>query len=142
VCFKAGYIDSWGRGTLKIINSCLESELPEPEIIERDGGVLVTVYKSINGSQLGLVDGLDKIKVGGQVGGQAGSVISDAIESLTERQKKVYELIVADPKTSRKQLANILEINESAVQKHIEILKKKRLIEREGETTGYWIIKS
>jgi len=93
VCFKAGYIDSWGRGTLKIINSYLESELPEPEIIERDGGVLVTVYKSINGSWLGLVD----IKVGGQVGGQVGSVISDAIESHTERQKKVYELIVADP---------------------------------------------
>jgi len=37
------------------------------------------------------------IKVGGQVGGQVGSVISDAIESHTERQKKVYELIVADP---------------------------------------------
>ena len=90
--------------------------------------------KAIVGGQVGG-------RVGGRVGGQVGSVISDAIESLTERQIKVYELIVADPKTSRKQLANILEINESAVQKHIVILKKKRLIEREGETTGYWIIK-
>ncbi|EMQ95190.1 ATP-dependent DNA helicase [Xanthomarina gelatinilytica] len=45
VCFKAGYIDSWGRGTLKIINSCKEAELPEPEIKEFNGGVLVTLYK-------------------------------------------------------------------------------------------------
>ena len=45
VCFKAGYIDTWGRGTLKIFNSCKEAELPEPEIKPLDGGVLVTLYK-------------------------------------------------------------------------------------------------
>lgn len=46
VCFKGGYIDAWGRGTLKIINACLEAELPEPEIIERDGGVQVALFKN------------------------------------------------------------------------------------------------
>jgi ATP-dependent DNA helicase RecG len=46
VCFKAGYIDSWGRGTLKIYKSCLESELPEPEINALDGGVIVTLFKN------------------------------------------------------------------------------------------------
>ncbi|EIJ38797.1 putative transcriptional regulator with HTH domain [Galbibacter orientalis DSM 19592] len=44
-CFKSGYIDTWGRGTLKIINSCKEAALPEPEIIEKDGGVQVTLFK-------------------------------------------------------------------------------------------------
>lgn len=44
-CFKAGYIDAWGRGTLKIINSCKDAGLPEPEIIEFNGGLLVTVFK-------------------------------------------------------------------------------------------------
>ncbi|MGD9560949.1 MAG: ATP-binding protein [Pyrinomonadaceae bacterium] len=46
VCFKGGYIDAWGRGTLKIINACLEAELPEPEIVELDGGVQVTLFKN------------------------------------------------------------------------------------------------
>ena len=45
VCFKGGYIDAWGRGTLKIINSCKEAGLPEPEMKEIDGGFLVTVFK-------------------------------------------------------------------------------------------------
>ncbi len=45
VCFKGGYIDAWGRGTLKIIDACLEAELPEPLIIERDGGFLVELFK-------------------------------------------------------------------------------------------------
>lgn len=45
VCFKAGYIDSWGRGTLKILNACKEAQLPEPEIGEMDGGLLVSLFK-------------------------------------------------------------------------------------------------
>lgn len=45
VCFKAGYIDSWGRGTLKIFEACKEAGLPEPEIKAMDGGILVTLFK-------------------------------------------------------------------------------------------------
>jgi ATP-dependent DNA helicase RecG len=46
VCFKAGYIDAWGSGTLKIISTCREAALPDPEIIEQDGGILVTLFKN------------------------------------------------------------------------------------------------
>ena len=46
VCFKAGYIDAWGSGTLKIISTCQEAGLPDPEIIEQDGGILVTLFKN------------------------------------------------------------------------------------------------
>jgi ATP-dependent DNA helicase RecG len=53
VCFKGGYIDAWGSGTLKIISACQEAGLPVPEIIEQDGGILVTVYKNkLNEEQL------------------------------------------------------------------------------------------
>jgi ATP-dependent DNA helicase RecG len=45
VCFKAGYIDAWGSGTLKIISTCKEAGLPDPEIIEQDGGILVTLFR-------------------------------------------------------------------------------------------------
>lgn len=38
VCFKGGYIDAWGRGTIKILDSCKAAELPEPEMKEQDGG--------------------------------------------------------------------------------------------------------
>ena len=47
VCYKGGFIDTWGRGTLKIINSCKEAELPEPEIKEAFGGFSVTIFKDI-----------------------------------------------------------------------------------------------
>jgi ATP-dependent DNA helicase RecG len=47
VCFKGGYIDAWGRGTLKIINACNEAGLPEPEMKEQDGGMLVTLFRDM-----------------------------------------------------------------------------------------------
>ena len=46
VCFKGGYIDALGSGTLKIIDTCREAGLPDPEIIEQDGGILVTLFKN------------------------------------------------------------------------------------------------
>jgi ATP-dependent DNA helicase RecG len=45
VCFKGGYIDAWGRGTLKIINACRAAELPEPEMKEEFGGMMITLFK-------------------------------------------------------------------------------------------------
>jgi len=42
---KAGYIESWGRGTNKIIDSCIEAGLPEPLIEEEQGGFSITFLK-------------------------------------------------------------------------------------------------
>jgi len=46
VCFKGGLIDAWGRGTITIIDECKAAGLPEPELTERDGGFLVTLFKN------------------------------------------------------------------------------------------------
>lgn len=47
VFFKAGYIESWGRGTNKIIEALIEAELPEPIIEEDMKGLRVTFLKDI-----------------------------------------------------------------------------------------------
>lgn len=46
VCFKGGYIDAWGSGTLRIIDACRQAGLSDPEIVEQDGGLLVTLFKN------------------------------------------------------------------------------------------------
>lgn len=45
VCFKGGYIDAWGRGTIKIIDTCKQADLPEPEMKELDGGFIIMLFK-------------------------------------------------------------------------------------------------
>jgi ATP-dependent DNA helicase RecG len=46
VSFKGGYIDAWGRGTIKILDACREAGLPAPEMQERDGGFIVSLFKN------------------------------------------------------------------------------------------------
>ena len=132
-CFKAGFIDTWGRGILKIINACKEAELAEPEIVEKDGGLMFVLHKTKN-------DILERNEDGGQTGGQTGSQTGGQIIFLTEKQKEVFNLIVANSKITRKQLAQKLEINESAVQKHLKALVLLEVIERIGTYKGYWKI--
>jgi ATP-dependent DNA helicase RecG len=47
VFFKAGLIETWGRGTIKITNECKKAGLPEPEFKEEFGGFSVCFYKDI-----------------------------------------------------------------------------------------------
>lgn len=70
---------------------------------------------------------------GGQIGGQIQIELSD-------RQKQILEVIQQNPTITRSQLSSKIGINESAIQKHIETLREKKLINREGGTRGYWKI--
>ncbi len=45
-CFLGGYIDSWGRGTIKIIDACKENNLPEPVLKEEQGGFVSILQKA------------------------------------------------------------------------------------------------
>jgi ATP-dependent DNA helicase RecG len=47
VFFKGGLIESWGRGTLKIISECKAAGLPQPETKVMSGGIAVTIFKDI-----------------------------------------------------------------------------------------------
>ena len=45
IFFKAGLIEAWGRGTIKIINECKSHNLPEPLFEINGGGICVTLFK-------------------------------------------------------------------------------------------------
>jgi len=47
VFFKAGLIEAWGRGTIKITDECQKAGLPEPEFKEEFGGFSVYFYKDL-----------------------------------------------------------------------------------------------
>jgi len=44
-CFLGGYIDSWGSGIMKIVNSCKAAGLPKPILEEDGGGFMVKLFK-------------------------------------------------------------------------------------------------
>jgi len=100
-----GYIDSWGRGTLKIFDACKEVGLPEPEIKEFQGGVLVTLYKNnLTDEQL--------IKLG-----------------LNERQIKAVAFLKEKGKITNKEYQELNECSRNTASNDLgDLVQKKVLI--------------
>ncbi|MFD3002626.1 ATP-binding protein [Pontibacter toksunensis] len=63
VCFKGGLIEAWGRGTVKIMEECRRSGLPEPRIETVAGGISVTLFKDIYTEELLKGRGLNERQV-------------------------------------------------------------------------------
>ena len=72
--------------------------------------------------------------------GAMGGAIGGAI-NLTDRQREIVVLIKSDKKISYRAIAGKLEINDSAVDKHIKTLKEKGILKRIGGTRGHWEVK-
>jgi ATP-dependent DNA helicase RecG len=180
VCFKAGYIDSWGRGTLKIYEACKEMGLPEPEIISMDGGILVTVHKESNNQvtpQVGSLIGgsmedltqyieqlqkefgllSDRIILGketniaflrgnygvitGYLRGKYGVNTEEIRKKHNEKALFVLGLISIKPDLTRQNIADLLGISLSTIEKNIKKLRDASIIGREGtDKIGYWKI--
>ena len=80
--------------------------------------------------QIGVaIDGANDDAIGGAIGG--------AIE-LTEKQIELLAIIFKNPRIPYREIALDLNINESAVLKHLKVLKKKGALNRIGGTRGYW----
>lgn len=45
IFYYAGFIESWGHGTIKIVEDCIKQGLPEPDFTEENGVMTVTFYK-------------------------------------------------------------------------------------------------
>ncbi len=100
VCFKGGYIDSWGRGTLKIINSCLEAGLPEPLIAEQFGGILVEIFKNRHTAENLRQMGLNERQI---------EAMSYVLENGNITNSKYQELFSVSRNTASNDLSSLVE---------------------------------
>ena len=108
VCFKAGYIDAWGSGTLKIISTCKEAGLPDPEIIEQDGGILVTLFKNKYSA-----DQLQKL-------------------GLNERQVKAVLYVVENGSITNSQYQKLTDTSKPTATRDLQELESKGILINKG----------
>ncbi len=120
--FRAGYIESWGRGTVQIINDCINYGI-EPPIFSFDSGIRVdfVANQPVNPRE----------------------TTQKATQKTTQKvREKIIESIKINPKISRKELAETIgEISEDGIKYHLDKLKNDKIIERIGaDKGGYWQI--
>ncbi|WPJ96584.1 ATP-binding protein [Coraliomargarita algicola] len=124
--FRAGEIESWGRGIQRIFEACRQGYAPAP-VIRLSGHDLWTEFP-FSPKYLKLIDASSGEKVGEKVG-----------EKLSENRQKILESIQLDPKVSQKKLAEILGIATKNIETNISYLKQHGYLRRVGPAKGgHW----
>ena len=100
VCFKGGYIDAWGRGTIKIIESCRKFGLSEPEMLELDGGFSMTLIKNTVKSKISNLSELNDRQI---------RAISFIEEKGAITNKEYQEINNISERTASRELADLVE---------------------------------
>lgn len=127
VCFKGGLIDAWGRGIIKIIEACKQAGLPEPEITERDGGLLVTLFKK------------NSKTISEQLRDNFGITSEQLRDNFGIEIVETFNLIEKNPGYTAEQLAKLVGKSSRTIESHIAKLKKAGIIVRKGSNkVGYW----
>jgi len=163
ICFRAGYIESWGRGTLKILNTCKEAGLPEPSFEEKDGGLIVTLFNGLDitadtgegtaGTGEGTKSETQSAK-GKQGEGTAGTsegtdIVLQIINSEftlkdTSSKDKLYSLLKAIVENEGKRVADykdLTDIKAKTLERYLGQLRNAGLIEFKGANQfgGYYL---
>ena len=117
VFYRAGFIESWGRGIRKICEGFECANLPEPEFESHCGGIRVTVM--IPNEKTGLKTGLKT--------------------DMGELTLKMKGLIDENPSVSIDKLAITMGLSRNGVKYHLNTLKEKMgLIRVGGRKNGHW----
>lgn len=148
--FKAGFIESWGRGYKKIREGFEKVGLPMPTIQTIEGGVRVTFKRNnVNSSQTGkevienshqnAADVLENVLQ---------NIPADILNELSERQKNivcrlietgqrnVLENVLQNALETSATLAVYFNVNERTIRRDLQTLQAKGIIRHVGPDKG------
>lgn len=126
VFYKAGFVESWGRGYKKIAEEFDRAKMPLPIIEETGGGVMAIIQR----------------KTMDEVIAERGSNVGDMSETkLTARQRVIISIIQSNPAVSAKQMSVTLSVTSRTIERDLSVMQKAGIIRHEGkDNAGVWVV--
>lgn len=122
--FRAGWIESWGRGMERIQRACLQAGVPAPQLSLDHGGLWLTFHFPPAAGGAAAKTPVETTQIAAQITTQITS-------------QKVLEILRAQPFANRKEIAaQIGHLTEHGVKYQLAKLKSKGLIRRVGPDHG------
>ncbi len=126
--FRAGFIESWGRGFKKIREELSLVNMPMPEIKEDCGGVLATMKRFTMAEIIARREEPNE------------NVRVKAGVKLTKRQEAIWRMIKENPNITAKGMAENLSLAERTIRYELSVMQKAKIIRHEGNTRqGIWV---
>lgn len=110
--FRSGYIESWGRGTIKIVNECKKAGIPEPIFNYDSSDISVEFSKDIYDEKY-----LQSL-------------------NLNERQVKAVLFVKKKGRLTNKEYQEMNHITDRTALRDLETLIELNIIKRKGEKKG------
>lgn len=127
--FRAGYIESWGRGIEKINRECREHGIDPPAYDFGMAGLMLTFHANpahLRASASGAVQD----RLGEKLGEKLGKTRTAIVQSMKD-----------NPRVTVSELAKRLRLSTTAIEKNIHHLKTKGYVKRVGPAKGgHWEI--
>ena len=147
VCFKAGYIDTWGRGIEVIKESCAEAQLPPATFQEENGGVLVTLTSTLSeGANTGN-EGANRSSEGATSGNKGApdpemmahqlrfhyaELDQEPRSDSIAAPANILSTLPDSPGQQAAEIAEATQVAKSTVERHLAVLKKDGFVEIQG----------
>ena len=145
VFYKAGFIESWGRGWKKICDGFTAAGLPKPTIESKQGGVLVTFQRNNvnlkNADDIGQNKGVSDTMSNKEFE-RMGNNIAETTQTTTQKTtQKIIELIRNYPEITTEELAEKCGVTKDGIKWQLKKLKSQSIIRRVGpDKGGHWEI--
>ena len=126
VFYRAGYIESWGRGIQKICDACRNLGADEPEYIVHGEDIMVK-FRALQSA----------IVSDPKVPKHHNEALGEALDEALENQ--ILKILQENPSITQKDIVQSLEISRASVQRMMTALVKQGKIERiNGKRYGHW----
>ena len=125
--FRAGFIETWGRGIEKICEACKNygTELPEYTVYPED---IMIKFEALNTDTN--TDNTD-----------TNTDNTDTNTDIDFKPETLLEYLKENPKATQKELAIHFNVTKRTIERNMNILKNENLIKRVGNNrSGYWKI--
>ena len=123
VFYRAGYIERWGRCIQKIRDACKNLGADEPEYIVHREDIMVK-FSALQSAKVTDAKALNVTK----------DVTKDDVIEM-----KILVLLKENASITTTEMSKQLSVNRRTIQRGLEVLKNKGVIERKGgKRYGYW----
>ena len=125
--FRAGFIESWGRGIEKICNLCKEYGIHKPEYTVHQNDIMVMFKSNLNEA----------------ANEAANEVVNEAanevVKNISDKDYVILNQIINNASITKKTLCEVTGFSHATIDRIIAKLKKLKIIERVGaDKNGYW----
>lgn len=151
--YKAGFIESWGRGWKKICDGFVAAGLPKPTIESKQGGVLVTFQRNNvnlkNADDFGqnkevsdtMSNKMSNKEIKRMENNIAESIVENIVEKLSTMRGRIVKIVWKNPYASAQSISEEVGIAPRNVQEHLRKLQIQGIIRRVGpDKGGHWEI--